>query len=586
MAVLEVLKGKSPGQVIAVDSDRTVFGRHPHCQVVLDNAAISRYHAQILEAHGAYYVEDLRSRNGTHVNETAVDGRRELKDKDILRVCDFEFRFLFNAPHDSKVLSVGDAASDSKLAVGPRPSISDSDRRQSATTLEVSESEFQIDEEDRSSIISTIEAAGSSSDMRLAVKPEAKLKAILEIGKFLARTLNMNQVLDKTLDCLFQIFQQADEGFIMLRDEDKKKLIVKATKTRSKNVDGDDQVHVSMTIVRKAMETSEGILSANALDDSRFRASESLAALRIRSMICAPLISRETGPIGIIQITTNNATAQFRLDDLDLLISVASQVSLSIENSTLYQQALNQRDLERDLEFATQVQLGFLPNSRPKIPGYEFFDYYEPAQRVGGDYFDYIPLPNGRLAVTVADVAGKGVPAALLMARLYSSVRYHLLSQTDVAAAMTGLNAEISVSGLGHRFITCAVLVLDPATHEVTLVNAGHLPPVRRLSNGKIEPIGIVESGMPLGIVPTQQFQSSKFSLSPGESWLIFTDGITEAMKSPKELYGTKRLIDFMASGPTRIDELVNGLIEDVEKYCEGRAQSDDMCVVGMQRLS
>ena len=91
---------------------------------------------------------------------------------------------------------------------------------------------------------------------------------------------------------------------------------------------------------------------------------------------------------------------------------------------------------------------------------------------------------------------------------------------------------------------------------------------------------------MPLGIVPSQQFQSSKFTLSPGECWLIFTDGITEAMKSPKELYGTKRLIDFMSTGPTRTDELVKGLIEDVEKYCEGRAQSDDMCVVGMQRLS
>ena len=588
MAVLEVLKGKSPGQVIAVNTDRTVFGRHPHCQVVLDNAAISRYHAQILESHGAYYVEDLRSRNGTHVNDAIVDGRQELKDKDVLRVCDFEFRFLFQTPVDSKMLKVGDAAGDSKLLVGPRPVLMEDERQRGVTIDDVDEvgkASIQVDEEDRSSIISTIEAVGSSSDMRLAVKPEAKLKAVLDIGKFLARTLNMGQVLDKTLDCLFQIFQQADEGFIMLRDEEKKKLVVKATKTSNKRVDGDDQVHVSMTIVRKAMESSEGILSANALDDTRFRASESLASLRIRSMICAPLITKEAGAIGVIQITTNNATSQFRLEDLDLLISVASQVSLAVENSFLVQQAIHQRDLERDLEFATQVQLGFLPNSRPKIPGYDFFDYYEPAQRVGGDYFDYISLPNGRLAVTVADVAGKGVPAALLMARLYSSVRYHLLSQTDVAAAMTGLNAEISVSGLGHRFITCAVAVIDPATHEVVLVNAGHLPPIRKLSNGKAEPIGITESGMPLGILPDQKFQSSKFSLSPGESWLIFTDGITEAMRSAKELYGTKRLIEYMTSGPTQIDELVNGLIEEVEKFCEGRAQSDDMCVVGIQRL-
>ena len=569
---------------MAVESDRTVFGRHPHCQIVLDNAAISRYHAQILESHGAYYVEDLRSRNGTHINELLVEGRHELKDKDILRVCDFEFRFLFNAPQDSKKLRIGEVAEDSKLMVGPKLGEPFDPPKPNLATTDVEG--IQIEEEDSSSIISTIEAGSSSSDMRLTVKPEAKLKAILEISKFLSRTLNMNQVLDKTLDCLFQIFPQADEGFIMLRDDEKKKLVVKATKTSNKNVDGDDQVHVSMTIVRKAMESSEGILSANALDDSRFRASESIASLRIRSMICAPLVSKEPEAIGVIQITTNDSTAQFRLEDLDLLISVASQVSLAVENSYLYQQSMHQRDLERDLEFATQVQLGFLPNARPKLPGYDFFDYYEAAQKVGGDYFDYIPLLNGKLAVTVADVAGKGVPAALLMARLYSSVRYHLLSQTDVAAAMTGLNSEISVSGLGHRFITCLVIVIDPATNEVVLVNAGHPPPLRRTSNGHVESIGVKESGCPLGILPDQKFQSSTFQLSPGETWLIYTDGINEAMRTPKEMYGTQRLINFIASGPTKTDELVNGLIEDVEKFVEGRTQSDDMCVVGFQRLS
>ena len=588
MAVLEVLKGTKPGQLVQVQSDRTVFGRHPHCQVVLENAAISRYHAQILESHGAYYVEDLRSRNGTYVNDEVVEGRRELTDQDVIRVCDFSFRFLLNAPPDSKMLKLGESASSSSdLVVGPRSLLTEQERAQTGATTDLSEDGFRVvegDEEDRSSIITTIET-GSSSDLRLSVKPEAKLKAILEISKTLAGALTMDRVLDKTLECLFRIFPQADEGFIMLRDEEKKKLVVKATKTRRKPDNVDDQVHVSMTIVRKAMETSEGILSANALDDSRFRASESLTSMRIRSMICAPLVSRELGPLGVIQITTNDIGAQFRHEDLDLLISVASQVSLAVENSYLYHRAMQQRDMERDLEFATQVQLGFLPNARPKLPGFEFFDYYEPAQRVGGDYFDYIQLPNNRLAVAVADVAGKGVPAALLMARLYSSVRYHFLSQTDAAAAMTGLNAEISVSGLGHRFITCAVLVIDPAEDEVVLVNAGHLPPIRRGPDGKVEPVGMKESGMPLGILPDQKFQSTTFSLVPGETWLIYTDGITEAMKTQKLIYGTKRLLDFLTHGPQKIDELVKGVVEDVENFVEGRAQSDDMCVVGFQRL-
>ncbi len=587
MAVLEVLKGKNPGQLIEVQSERTVFGRHPHCQVVLENAAVSRYHTQIVDAHGDFVIEDLRSRNGTHVNETQVEGRQKLANGDVIRVCDFAFRFLLNPPSDSKLLKPGSVAGDD-IKVGPRSSL-DAMSGQTAPDDEEEEEEpkqeAKLEEDDRSSIISTLDAGSSSSDLRLNVKPETKLKAILEITKVLSGSLGLDQVLDKTLEGLFRIFQQADEGFIMLREEEKKKLVVKATKTRHKT-ESDDQVHVSMTIVRKALETSEGILSANALEDSRFRASESLSSLRIRSMICAPLVSKELGPLGVIQITTNDVGAQFRSEDLDLLISVAMQVALAVENAYLYHQALKQRDLERDLEFATQVQLGFLPHARPKLPGYEFADYYEPAQRVGGDYFDYIQLPNGKLAVALADVAGKGVPAALLMARLYSSVRYHLISEPDAATAMGGLNAEISVSGLGHRFITCLIMIIDPQTQQMTLVNAGHLAPLRRSPTGKVDSIGVAESGMPLGIMADQKFQQTKYDLNPGESWLVFTDGVTEAMRSPKEIYGNKRLIELVSKQSGNIASLVKAVVEDVEAFVEGRPQSDDICLVGFQRLA
>ncbi|MBC7817105.1 MAG: SpoIIE family protein phosphatase [Planctomycetaceae bacterium] len=584
MVVLEVLKGMAPGQVIQVQSDRTVFGRHPHCQVVLENAAISRYHAQILEAHGDYYIEDLRSRNGTHVNEELVEGRRQLQNQDLIRVCDFTFRFLSSAPSDSKLMKPGQPVGDKGVVVGPK-SILDSEGRQTVSEDEADEGvKADVDESDRSSIISTLDAGSSSSDLRLNVKPETKLKAILEISKALTRALDLDQVLDKTLEGLFRIFQQADEGFIMLRDQEKNKLVVKATKTRRANKE-DDQVHVSMTIVRKALDSSEGILSANALEDSRFKASESLSSLRIRSMICAPMVSKELGPLGVIQITTNDVSAQLRNEDLDLLISVAQQVGLAVENAYLYHQTLRQRDLERDLEFATQVQLGFLPKSRPKLPGYAFSDYYEPAQRVGGDYFDYVQLPDGRMVVALADVAGKGVPAALLMARLYSSVRYHLLSHVDLASAMTGLNAEISVSGLGHRFITSVLMVIDPKTNQLTVVNAGHLPPLRRDIAGRVEPIGATESGLPLGILPNQEFQQTVYDLGPGESWLVFTDGVTEAMRTPQEIYGNKRLMDYLMKGPDKIDELVKGVVDDVSTFVEGRPQSDDICMVGFQRL-
>ena len=188
--------------------------------------------------------------------------------------------------------------------------------------------------------------------------------------------------------------------------------------------------------------------------------------------------------------------------------------------------------------------------------------------------------------MALADVAGKGVPAALLMARLYSAVRYQLISQPDAAAAMTGLNAEISTSGLGHRFITCLIMIIDPVAHQMTLVNAGHLAPLRRDASGKVDSIGTEESGMPLGILDDQQFEQTKYDLNPGESWLVFTDGVTEAMRNAKEIYGNKRLIELVAKQSGNIDSLVRAVVDDVEAFVQGKAQSDDICLVGFQRLS
>ena len=151
---------------------------------------------------------------------------------------------------------------------------------------------------------------------------------------------------------------------------------------------------------------------------------------------------------------------------------------------------------------------------------------------------------------------------------------------------MTGLNAEISVSGLGHRFITCVLIVIDPVRNQLTLVNAGHLPPLRRNTAGLVEAIGANESGLPLGILPNQTFQQTVFDLAPDESWLVFTDGVTEAMRMPQEIYGNKRLMKFLETGPAKIDDLIKAVVDDVEAYVEGQAQSDDICMVGFQRLS
>jgi phosphoserine phosphatase RsbU/P len=300
--------------------------------------------------------------------------------------------------------------------------------------------------------------------------------------------------------------------------------------------------------------------------------------------MCAPLIEPGGTKLGVIQVSTRDLGQQFTSEDLELLACVCSQCALAIQNAAMHETAIAQRDIERDLEFATQVQIGFLPNQPPAIPGYEFADYYEPAHRVGGDYFDYIRLPNGNVAVAVGDVAGKGVPAALLMARLHASARYHLLSALSADEALTSLNTEISTSGLGFRFITLALAVINPEKHEVHLANAGHLPPLLRGADGQVKSIGQRESGMPLGVMPQQNYRETVLPLAAGDTLVFYTDGVTEAMDDQQQVYGRVRLTDTLQRAPSAVRELVPFLVDDVENFFGERNQRDDLCVVAVRR--
>lgn len=566
MAFLRVMQGVDAGKVIPLEAERVIFGRHPSCTVILEDGAVSRQHAQITHSHGSYFVEDLRSRNGTQVNERDIQKATPLKDGDLVRVCDHTFTFLDQGSSSNVLLE----------DTGIRKNNPDG----GSIGATVQEMDIADDLRERSSIISKIDVR-SSSGVRLHVKPESKLRAILEIGKFLSRALKPEVVLPGILEALFQIYPQADQASILLWDEEAEELRLKASRNRRKD---DDSTSYSRTIINQAMKTGEAILSADASEDSRFATSESLPGLRIRSMMCVPLVTQTEERLGVIQITTFNIGARFTEDDLDLLVNVASQCTLAIENAHLHQAAIKQRDMERELEFAMQVQLGFLPSKRPELPDYEFANYYEAAQHVGGDYYDYVEIPDGRIAITVADVAGKGVPAALLMARLYSAARNQLLTKPTAAAAMTALNAEIATGGLGHRFITCVLVVLDPKKHEATLVSAGHLPPLCRTLDGTVTMIEGTEPGLPLGIIPDQVFYQDVFPLKPGDTWLLYTDGVTEAMREDRQIYGTERLKKFVAQGPLELDALIKGVVDDIATYVGDRPPSDDVCLVGLQR--
>jgi serine phosphatase RsbU (regulator of sigma subunit) len=546
-----------------LEKERVVIGRLPSCDVVLEMGSVSRQHCQILRIGEEFYVEDLGARNGSFVNGQRVEGRRKLADGDELKVGDALFRFYAAAPEAA--------------AAGGRPPGMSSN----SSWAEL------IDEEKAETPSSTIMSkidAGSGATLRVSVNPEAKLKALIEISKSLASSLGEEQVLQKILDSLFRVFPQADRGFIILRESPSSPLIPKAVKYRRH--DQDDTVRVSRTVVNQVMATKEAILSADAASDSRFSMSESIADFRIRSMMCVPLINSEGDSIGILQIDTLDQRSRFQEDDLEVLVSVASQAAFSIENAQLHQQAIWQESLKRDLSLARQVQQGFLPRQTPEIAGYEFFHFYEPASQVGGDFFDYILLPGNRLAVIVADVSGKGVAAALLMAKVTSEARYQLVSSNQPAEAVNRLSQAFASYGWSERFVTFVMAVVDYVRHEVVLVNAGHMAPLLRRTDGTVAAVAEHISGVPLGVDPDWEYEEFHFTLQPGEILTAFTDGFSEAENVKRELYGMERLVKQVAGPVKGVTELGQRILSDVKQHASSHRQSDDMCLLCFGRTA
>ena len=417
--------------------------------------------------------------------------------------------------------------------------------------------------------------------MQLTACPEAKLNALLEIIQSPGRTLALDKVLPQVLNSLFKIFAQADRGFIALRNSDGT-LVPRWSRARREDVT--ETIRVSRTIVNKVMETQEGILLFERTD-GEFNKAQNIAEFRIRSMMFAPLLDSLGNSIGVLQIDTAFKQSKcFQMEDLEVLLAVASQVGIAIDNAQVHELTLRQRVIERDLELANEVQHGFLPNSRPDVSGYDFFDFYQPANQVGGDYFDYLGLPDGRVAVIVADVVGKGVATALLMATLSAEARYCLASCKNASQAVDMLNERLCRLHL-DSFVTAIIVLLDPRTHEVSIANAGHMPPILRTREGKIVEPGAAEAGLPLGIMEGLGYTEATVRLAPGESLTIYTDGLNEAVSEAGEYFTIDRIRKRIQTTTGLPSTVGDALIKEVRSFIGQGSQSNNMCLVTLGRI-
>ena len=412
MAVLKQVTGELAGTLVDLKSDVTVIGRLPECHIILTTNGVSRRHAEIRKVGSAVYVVDLESRNKTFVNDTELKGGLEhlLNENDRIKICDVEFVY---------------------YAVGAPKT---KDPEPAADLMVVTESDGREQPDFR-----TLEASRSST-MASMVRPEVKLKAILEITRSLSNELRIDAVAPKILDSLMEIFPGAERLFLLLQDPSSKRLVRKAFKHRpqkrtsfQQNVPRDEvPTSISRSIVDFVLGQKKAVLSQDAGDDKNLPASASISDLKIRSVMCVPLLTPDNKALGIIQLDTSDRR-QFNEDDLDVLAAVASQAAISIQNASMLESLLERERLNRDLRIAEQVQKRFLPQVVPTVQGYEFFAHYQPTYQVGGDYYDFVPLSGDRMAVALGDVSGKGVAAALMMAKFSGDTRSCILTENAPA---------------------------------------------------------------------------------------------------------------------------------------------------------
>ncbi|MDR2115278.1 MAG: SpoIIE family protein phosphatase [Planctomycetaceae bacterium] len=546
-------------KIFPLNTDTARIGRYADCDICLDHNGVSREHALIIREKNGYYVEDLKSRNGTFINDKQVTGKVRLQDNDLLRFCNVELVFSLDDTN------FGNQDSSPNISDKSRAYLSDSDEDVDNTYTVKS----QIKLTDKRPVLTSANAA-------------VKLQAMIDIGRNLGAAVD--QVLPQLVQNLLKIFLQADCAYILLSDSNTNRLELKAFQHRDPN--NQDSFRISRSILEKVAQSKAAILSDDVANDSRFEPSESIVNYSIYSIMAAPIMDYDQSEVlGVIQVDARTTGRKFTYEDLDLLVSLAYQVAVSYQNAKLHEIALTEKIMEREMNIANTVQRGLLPLAPPVIPNYGFYDFYRPAKYLGGDYYDYIMLPDGRLVFALGDVSGKGVAASLLMAKLSAEVRSGLIIETTFEGTVQRLNRVFCEPRWDNRFITFFFGVLNPATNEIVFHNAGHVPPILVSPDGTVTMLGESKIGLPLGVMDDTEYPESSFVIQNGQTLVIISDGITDAMNSQGQYFTTEGVLNYLRKVRTdSVIEFGKNLINAIHSFAGREPQSDDQSLIVLGR--
>jgi sigma-B regulation protein RsbU (phosphoserine phosphatase) len=306
---------------------------------------------------------------------------------------------------------------------------------------------------------------------------------------------------------------------------------------------------------------------------------------RFRARLVVPLVTAGR-VIGFLLLGEKRSEEPYTREDRDLLLTVAAQVAIALDYAQLIGQAAEQAALRREVQIAQEVQRQLFPHERPPMRSLRYAGLCRSARGVGGDFYDFLPLAAGRLGIALADIAGKGLPAALLMANLQALIRSHAPTYEGALERLASeLNRHLVESTDGARFATLFFAVYDEEARSLRYVNAGHLPPlvVRAGSEGP-SVCRLEAGGMVLGLFPDQAYEKGCAALQPGDRLVVFSDGVTEASDPSGEMFGESRLLSsLVAHAGADVEQLPTVLLREVEGFVGRSGQQDDITIIAAE---
>lgn len=411
-----------------------------------------------------------------------------------------------------------------------------------------------------------------------------RIRDLLGLIARINSTISLEELLGAIMESTKSIMQ-SEASSLMLLDRQTNELIVALPTGPAKAEISGKRIPKGKGFAGWVSENRKPILQNDPKNDPRFLGEiSSTSGFTTKSLVCVPLHNAEGEVIGVLQAVNSIGRDGFDNSDLELLMSLANQAAIAIEREQLVQKEIVAQRYSEQLDTAHSIQYQFLPKSAPEIAGYQVYGTSTPAQQIGGDYFDFLQIDENRIGFVIADVVGKGVPAALLMANLRSTLRTVAFTGAWPEDLITQVNDYMIPDLKIGQFITLFYGELEKSTNKFRYVNAGHNPPmVLRGKNGQIEELTV--GGPILGIIKNFGYEEGSIIVEPGDILCLFTDGVTEAMNDQNEQFDETRLRVVLKSCKKNDAKcVIDAINEAVDSFTGPKEKDDDRTMIAIIR--